>query len=326
MTERTGVLFSTRDDLELVATAEQLGYESAWAAEGQGKTAFGKLERWATVTDEIRLATGIVNVYARTPAATAQATATLDAHSQGRAMLGLGVAHPGVVESRQGAVEGRPLARLAEYVRLVRRYLEGDPSGFEGEFYTPDRTSFWEAFDPVREQIPIYNAALGPGNVRLTGELADGWLPNLYPKPQFETALEWLAKGLERAGRTREDVDVAMYVLVSANEDPEVAREVAARHVATYFRDIPGYYDRVATKAGFEEMIDRVREAASITAAMVAVDDAFLEQVAIIGDEPRVHERFTELRSAGVDLPIARAPIGVDREAVKAMLEAAKPR
>ena len=188
MSDRIGVLLSLRDDLDLVRRAERLGYESIWAAEGQGRTAFGKLERWATATDRIGLASGIVNVYSRTPATLAQAAATLDAHSGGRAILGLGVAHPGVVEGFHGTEFDRPLARMAEYVALVRRYLRGDADGFDGEFYTPDQTRFWDAFGPERAEIPIYNAALGEDNITLTGEHADGWLPNLYPRPRFETA------------------------------------------------------------------------------------------------------------------------------------------
>lgn len=326
MTARTGVLFATRDDLELVREAERLGFESVWAAEGQGATAFGRLERWATATDEIGLATGIVNPFARTPAATAQAVATLDAHSDGRAVLGLGVAHPGVVESFHGVDFDRPIPRLAEYVRLVRRYLEGDPSSFDGEFFAPDRTSFWEAFEPRRTDVPIYNAALGPTNVRMTGELADGWLPNLYPREEFERARGWLETGLERAGRDRDDVDVAMYVLVSVDDDPAVARAAAASHVATYFRDVPGYYDRVAAEAGFEGMVDRIRAAPTTEAAADAVADDFLDRVAVTGDESTVRARLDELREAGVELPIVRAPTGTDRNAVESMLRTVMPR
>lgn len=326
MTERTGVLFSVRDDLELVRMAERFGFESAWTAEGQGKTAFGKLERWATATDEIGLATGIVNVFSRTPAATAQAIATLDAHSDGRAILGLGVAHPGVVEVFHGVEFDRPLARVAEYIRLVRRYLEGNPSSFEGEFFTPERTRFWDAFEPVRAEIPIYSAALGPTNVRLAGELADGWLPNLYPQDEFERALEWLETGLDRSGRDRTAVDTAMYVLVSVDDDIAIARKAAATHVATYFRDIPGYYDRVAADAGFDAMIGRIRAASTTSAAAAAVEDEFLDRVAVVGDETRVRERLAELQATGVDLPIVRAPMGVDRSAVERLLHATRPR
>lgn len=312
--ERTGVLFSLRDDPTLIVRAEELGYESVWAAEGQGKTAFGKLERWATYTEDIGLATGIVNVFSRTPAALAQAIATLDAHSGGRAILGLGVAHPGVVKDFHGVEFERPLARLAEYVELVRRYLRGEARGFDGEFFSPAQTCFWEAFEPERAEVPIYNGALGPKNVRLTGEYADGWLPNLYPESQFAQAQEWLAEGAERAGRDPEDVDVAMYVLTAVHEDLERARRAAAEHVAYYVRDIPGYYTRVAREAGFEDDVEAIQAAPSAEDGADRVSDAFLDRVAIIGTPAEARAQLAEIRAIGVDLPIVRAPAGTDRE------------
>jgi alkanesulfonate monooxygenase SsuD/methylene tetrahydromethanopterin reductase-like flavin-dependent oxidoreductase (luciferase family) len=322
---RVGILFSLRDDPELVARAETLGYESVWAAEGQGKSAFGKLERWATHTEDIGLATGIVNVFSRTPAALTQAAATLDAHSGGRAILGLGVAHPGVVEDFHGAEFERPLARMAEYIELVRRYLRGDASGFDGEFFSPARTSFWEAFEPERAEIPIYNGALGPANVRLTGEFADGWLPNLYPESQFEEALGWLATGAERADRDPAEVDVAMYVLTAVDEDPERARQAAAEHIAYYMRDIPGYYDRAAEEAGFDDDVEAIRAAPSTEAGADEVSDGLLDRLAVVGTPDEAREQLDELRSMGVDLPIVRAPAGTDRAWVERTLETFAP-
>jgi alkanesulfonate monooxygenase SsuD/methylene tetrahydromethanopterin reductase-like flavin-dependent oxidoreductase (luciferase family) len=323
--DRVGILFSLRDDPDLVARAEALGYESAWAAEGQGKSAFGKLERWATHTDDIGLATGIVNVFSRTPAALAQAVATLDAHSDGRAILGLGVAHPGVVEGFHGADFERPLARMAEYIELVRRYLRGKAEESDGDFFSPARTSFWEAFEPERAEIPIYNGALGPANVRLTGEFADGWLPNLYPEPQFAAALEWLATGAERAERDVSDVDVAMYVLTAVDADPERARRAAAEHVAYYMRDIPGYYDRAAEEAGFEEDVEAIRAAPTTEAGADEVSEGLLDRLAVVGTPADARAQLADLRAMGVDLPIVRAPAGTDREWVERTLKTFAP-
>jgi alkanesulfonate monooxygenase SsuD/methylene tetrahydromethanopterin reductase-like flavin-dependent oxidoreductase (luciferase family) len=323
--ERTGVLFSLRDDPGLVQRAEALGYESAWAAEGQGKTAFGKLERWATVTDEIGLATGIVNVFSRSPAALAQAAATLDAHSGGRAILGLGVAHPGVVQEFVGTEFDRPLARMAEYIELVRSYLRGEPEAFDGEFYAPTRPRFWAAFEPERESIPIYNGALGPENVRLTGALADGWLPNLFPASRLPEAFEWLQEGAESKGRSLEDVDVAMFVLTAVHDDEDVARRAAAEHVAYYLRDIPGFYDRVAENAGFADDVTAVRAADSTDAAAAEVSDAFVDHVGVVGTPDAVRAHVDDLRDAGVALPIVRAPAGTDRDWVERTLEACAP-
>ena len=310
---RVGVYFSLQDNLELVKLAEELGYESVWAAEGQGKTTFGKVERWAAHTNSIKLATEIVNIFSRTPATTAQAAATLDAHSSGRAILGLGVAHPGVVEEFHGTDFEQPLARMDEYIKLIRCYLRGEPGEFTGTFYSPTRTEFWNAFEPERESIPIYNGALGPANVRLTGQYADGWLPNLYPQSQFEQALEWLETGAARSGRVASDIDVAMYVLTAVHEDVAVARRAASEHVAYYLREIPGYYDRVAIESGFKDDVTAVRKASKLESGAEQLSDELLDRVAIIGTPETARKELDDLRDSGVDLPIVRPPARTDR-------------
>jgi alkanesulfonate monooxygenase SsuD/methylene tetrahydromethanopterin reductase-like flavin-dependent oxidoreductase (luciferase family) len=322
---RTGVLFALRDDLSLVRLAEELGYESVWSAEGQGKSAFGKLERWATCTSDIGLGTGIVNVFSRTPAALAQEVATLDSHSDGRAILGLGVAHPGVVEGFHGADFDRPLARMDEYITLVRRYLRGDAEPYDGEFFSPTRTSFWDAFEPHRDTIPIYNAALGPANIRLTGQFADGWLPNLYPLDRFDEALAHLRTGAERAGRDADEIDVAMYVLTVVDDDPETARRLAAEHVVYYLREIPGYYDRPAREAGFADEVREIHAAADTTSAVDHVSDALLDTLAVWGSPDETRERLASIRAAGVDLPIVRAPTAADRDQTERVVRTFAP-
>ena len=323
--DRLGVSIALDDDMALVQRIEELGYDSVWAAEGQGMTAFGKLERWATVTDRIGLATGIVNIFSRSPAAIAQAIATLDVHSDGRAILGLGVAHPGVVEEFHGMEFDQPLPRMVEYITLIRKYLSGCGEEFDGEFYSPSRASFWESFEPRCSEIPIYNAALGPGNVRLTGEYADGWLPNLYPRGKLEKARSWLADGAERGGRTLEDIDVAMYVLAAVSDDPEHARRITAKHVARYFRSIPGYYDRVAIEAGFDDDVEAAREASNLDAAADAISDEYLDIVAVLGTPEEAVSQLDSLREAGVNMPIIR-PAGGDPALVEETYEALSPK
>ena len=323
--DRTGLFLASRDDPDLVREAESLGFESVWAGEGQGTSAFGKLERWAVATDEIGLATGIVDVYSRSPATVAQSVATLDAHSGGRAILGLGVAHPGVVGDFHGMDFDRPLARLAEYVELIRRYLSGERGAFDGDFFSPTRTSFWEAFEPERAEIPIYNAALGPKNVRLTGELADGWLPNFYPDSRFDSALDRLETGLARSDRDRSAVDVAMYVLTAVHENESTARQAAAEHVAYYCREIPGYYTRVAEAAGFGEEIASIQAAGTDAAAAAAVTDELVDELALVGTAKDVRQGLADLRSRGVDIPIVRAPAGSSEAWLERTMAAAAP-
>ena len=323
--KRTALSIGLLDDLNVVREAEELGYESIWTGEGQGKTAFGKLERWATATDSIGLGASIVNVYSRTPAALAQSVATLDEHSGGRASLGLGVAHPGVVEDFHGVPFERPLPRMAEYITLVRRYLAGVAEPFEGEFFSPERTRFWDAFEPVRADVPIYNAALGPANVRLTGEYADGWIPYLYPIARFREAQGWLREGAERAGPSVEDIDVAMYLLTSVAEDTDEAYRAAAHHVVQYLRHILGYYEGIAREAGYGDEVDAAQAADSDEAAIEQLSEGFVESVGVVGTAAEVRAQLAELRDAGLDLPIVRAPMSADEGGLRETMAALAP-
>jgi len=182
-------------------------------------------------------------------------------HTQeGERSSGLGVAHPGVVEGFHGAEFERPLPRMAEYIQLVRRYLRGDPEGFEGSSSLHRGRHFGKRSNQ-NASIPIYNGALGPGNVRLTGQYADGWVPNLYPDSRFEEAQSWLADGAARGDRDPESIDVAMYVLTAVDEDPERARRAAAEHVAYYLRDIRGVLRPRRRGGRVQDVVEAVREA-----------------------------------------------------------------
>lgn len=323
--EQIGVSIGLRDDIELVQRAEELGYHSIWTGEGQGRTGFGKLERWAAHTDRIRLATGIVNIYSRSPATIAQATATLDSHAAGRAILGLGVAHPGVVEEFHGMEYERPISRMHEYIELVRRYLGGADGAYDGDFFTPERTTLWDAYIVERESVPIYNAALGKANVRLTGAVADGWFPYLLPLEDFERARSWLEAGAQKAGRDPESVDIVMYLLAAVDKDPTVAKDAARHHIATYLRDIPGYYARVASDAGFEDDVRGVRAAATTEAGADAISEEFLDAVSVAGTPDDVREQVATIRDSGVDMPVIRAPLSSDRAGIERLLETLAP-
>lgn len=325
MSTKTGVLLTFDDDPELAAAIEAWGYDSLWCIEGQGMASFGRLERWATVTDEIQLGTGIVNVFSRTPAALAQEIATLDTHSGGRALLGMGVAHPGVVENFHGMTFDRPLERMVEYITLVRRYLAGVSDPFDGEFFSPKRTSLWEAFEPERDAIPIYNAAIGPNNVRLTGEYADGWLPYLMPRNRFEEAKEWLAEGARNADRGVEEIELGMLVLSAVHEERAVARRLVAETIATYFRDIPGYYTRVAKNAGFEADVRAAQAAHSTEAAIDEISDEFIDLVSIADTPEGAQDRLEEFRAAGLDHPLIYPAPMAERDVLEGMLEALAP-
>ena len=168
--------------LEDLLEAERLGYDSFWTAEAYGSDALTPLAWWGSRTERIKLGTSIVQLSARTPAATAMAAITLDHLSGGRFVLGLGVSGPQVVEGWYGQPYPRPLARTREYIDIVRMALARKKVQYDGEFFTlPLPNGPGKALQltvrPVREEIPIYLAAIGPKNLELAGEIADGWLP-----------------------------------------------------------------------------------------------------------------------------------------------------
>jgi alkanesulfonate monooxygenase SsuD/methylene tetrahydromethanopterin reductase-like flavin-dependent oxidoreductase (luciferase family) len=319
--DRTAVSFGLAQDVELATLADELGYDVLFAPEGQGRSVFPRLTRLAEHTRQIGLATGIVNIFSRSPSTIAQEVATLDEFSDGRAILGLGVAHPDVVETFHGMDFDRPLARMEEYIELVRRYLSGNSSAYVGEFYSPGRTSFWDTFEPTRPSVPIYNAAIGPKNVRLTGSVADGWLPHLFPLDRLERGLEWLEDGAARADRDAGDIDVVMYLVVSVDEDVEQAKKAAAKHVATYMRDIPGYYTRVAKNSGFEEDVQAAQSAESLDSAADQLSEEYLNKIAIFGTEDTVRDRVASFRDAGVDMPVIRPPNSASRPQIETTLD-----
>src|SRR5450432_1853951 len=181
---------------EAVKEADRLGFDSVWTAEAYGSDALMPLAWWGAATERIKLGTAIVQISARTPAATAMAAMTLDHLSGGRFQLGLGVSGPQVVEGWYGRPSDRPLARTREYVEIVRRVLRRDePLDFQGEFYQhpyhgPGSVGLGKPLKaithPLRRDLPIYLGAEGPKNVAQTAEIADGWLPLYYsPLHQF---------------------------------------------------------------------------------------------------------------------------------------------
>src|SRR3954454_6372626 len=170
----------TRAQIEdVVRAADTLGYSSVWIPEAWTFDAFMILTSLAAVTERIELATGIVNIYSRTPALIAQATATLDALSGGRAILGIGASGPQVIKGWHGLDYDRPLQRTREVIDVVRMILRREPLSYDGEvFQLGGRLKLIN--HPIRPAVPIVVAALGPKNVELTAELADAWLPTLF--------------------------------------------------------------------------------------------------------------------------------------------------
>lgn len=236
--------FSASEQVSLAQLADELGLDSVWISEAWGQDAVSVLGLLAGKTERIALGSGLMQIPARQPAATAMAAATLDVLTEGRFRLGLGLSGPQVSEGWYGVPFRRPLGRTREYVEIVRRVLaRAAPLEFEGrEWHLPLTEAEGGSglgkplkllAKPVSE-IPIYLGAIGPRSVRQVGEIADGWLPFLLHPGEPDVLMDPLREGLAEAGRSLGDVDVAPVVPVAIDDDVEVARDLTRPWLAFY--------------------------------------------------------------------------------------------
>lgn len=312
--------------IERVQLAESLGYEAVYTTHIAARESLTVLTAYALATKTIRVGTGVVPIYTRTPATMAQTAATIDDLSDGRLTLGLGVSHRIVVEHWHGQSIDRPVAEMREYVTLVRAILRGeDPNAaVEGTGKTAGkwRTSFHLAGLAPRPRLPIYVAALSPAMLRLAGEVADGvmlWLCN--PAYIRDVVIPEVRAGRERAGRTLEGFDVVAAVPAALTDDVEQARATMRQELLTYF-GLP-FYRAMIERSGFRDDIeayDAARDGGDVEAMKAAISDGFLADLAAIGDTGDVTGGMQRYRDAGASSPCA-GPIG--KTDVEATLRAA---
>jgi alkanesulfonate monooxygenase SsuD/methylene tetrahydromethanopterin reductase-like flavin-dependent oxidoreductase (luciferase family) len=316
----TGCFISTGrsldDALERVRLAESLGYESAYVTHIAGRESLTVVTAYALATSTIRVGTGVVPIYTRTPATMAQTAATIDELSGGRLTLGLGVSHRPVVEGWHGQTIDRPAAEMREYATIVRAILRGeDPP--DGEKW---RTGFRLVGLEPRPSLPIYIAALSPAMLRLAGEIGDGvvlWLCN--PRYINDVVIPELTVGRERAGLTLDGFDVVAAVPGAIANDPRTSYQTMRGELLPYF-GLP-FYRAMIERSGFGADIEAFDGAAGDLDAMrAAISDSFIEELTAIGDEAAVRAGIERYRDAGASSPCV-GPIG--RSDFEATLRAA---
>src|SRR6266581_425663 len=242
--------------VEKVKIADELGYDSIWLGESWGYELFTSMADLVRVTKRIKIGAGIANIYSRTPAVLASATATLDERSNGRIILGLGPSGANVVEHWHGVPFQKPVKRTREYVEIIRMILRSEQLVYHGEFFNLER-GFKLRFTPLRPDLPIYIAALGPKNVVQTGEIADGVLPVYWPGNKWGELRAQLDEGARIAGRPAHSAAIAPYVtsiILDENADEEqraAIRFKAAAPLAYYIGKMGVYYAQMLTRNGF---------------------------------------------------------------------------
>jgi coenzyme F420-dependent oxidoreductase len=311
-----------REIIEVVQQAEALGYDSVWVGESWGRDGFTWLTQLACHTARINLATGITPIYSRSPALIAQTVASLDEISEGRAILGLGTSGPIVIENWHGVPFDRPLRRTREYIEIIRLILSGERVNYKGEIF--QLKGFRLPFTPMRTSVPIYVASLGPQNLRLTGELADGWLPIYLDAGHLPSSQRELERGARKAGRPLQAIDVAPYILACVAEDVEAARNLVRAHLAYYIGGMGTFYANLIAGYGFEDEVNRVRKAWGSNdrkAAAGHVTDAMVARMALCGNPQEGREQLAKYRAAGVTLPIMSFAHGASRDMIRQTLE-----
>jgi len=326
-----GLGLTAADQLDIAQTAESLGYDSVWTAEAYGSDAATVLAWLAAGTSKIKLGSGIFQIPGRSAAMTAMTAATIDNLSGGRMLLGLGTSGPQVSEGFHGVRFARQLQRTREYVAVLRLALARQKVEYHGETLElplPDGPgkALKLTIRPVQEQIPIFLAVLGPKNVALAGEIADGWLPVFFSPEHTQSLRGPLEQGAARAGRSLDGFRICPSVNVMINDDIESARNAMRPIIALYVGGMgsreQNFYNRLVSSYGFEAAAARVQElylAGQKTEAMFALPDELIDLVSIVGPKDRVKAKLRDFRDAGVDTLILW-PVMPDQEVRKEQL------
>ncbi len=304
------------DIAEIAVAAERLGYDSIWTSEAYGFDAVSPLAWIAARTRRIGLGSAILQMPARTPAMTAMTAVTLDFLSAGRLRLGLGVSGPQVVEGWHGVPFGKPLGRTREYVEILRRIFRREEAlvhrGDHYEIPVSGGLGLGKPLKliskPVRSEIPIYLAALGPRNVALTAEIADGWLPIFFSPGRFEVFGPLLEEGFARSSsRSLADLDIAPTVEVVLGPDVSRCRAQVKANVAFYVGGMGSkgrnFYNDLIKRYGYEEAAQKVQDlflAGKRLEAAEAVPDELVDEIALCGPRERIAELLEPWRRSNV--------------------------
>ena len=306
---------------------ERAGLDIVWVAEAYGFDAPTQMGYLAAVTERVEIGSGILPLYSRTPTLLAQTAAGLDAVSGGRAILGLGASGPQVIEGWHGVAYDRPVQRTRETIDICRRVWRREVLVHDGAYTFPLREGEGRGLgkplkllaQPVRERIPIYVAAIGTGNVEMTAELADGWLPAFFlPEKAEEIWGDALAAGAARRDPALGPLEVAAGGPAIIGEGVEHLRDIARNNFALYIGGMgartKNFYNELACQYGFAAEAKQIQDLyldGKKEEAVAAVPADLLEKTSLIGSEGYVKERLAAFAEAGVTV-LNITPLGPD--------------
>ena len=325
----TGLLAFWRDYdrntyLKAAILADRLGYDSFWLPEVWGYEVFSLLTEIALKTKRIKIGTGIINVFSRSPALIAMQAATLDEISGGRFILGLGTSGKKVIEGLHGRDFEKPLTQTRDVIRVVRTLLDGRPLS-EADTKLRKYRPFTLDFTPTRRRIPIYVAALKQKSITSIGEMADGWMPIFWPYKHLDQGREWIAEGAAKAGRDPNEIKTAPFTTVI----PIPGRAAAAKArdiISFYIGGMGEYYKELLSGLGYAEECDEIerlyRDKATRKMAPDAVTDEMIEALTISGDPLYCRRELARRRELGMEQPVINLPPGMPWPGIAAFITA----
>ena len=314
--------------LEAIKEADKLGFDSVWTAEAYGSDALTPLAWWGSHTQNIRLGTSIVQMSARTPAATAMAAITMDHLSNGRFILGLGASGPQVVEGWYGQPYPRPLARTREYVEIIRNVVQREkPVDFHGEFYNMPYVGGTElgkplksTVHPLRNDIPIFLGAEGPKNVALAGEICDGWLPLFFSPKEDAFYRQCLNEGFAKSGEANkaDRFEIAATVTIIPGDDVEKCADMVRPFLALYAGGMgargANFHFEVFARMGYEDVALKVQDlylAGKKAEAAAAIPLSMVEDVALVGPMDKIRDDMAKWRESCITTFLVGGPAHV---------------
>ena len=313
-------------DINRIKAAESMGFDSIWTSEAYGSDAVTPAAWILAQTDRIKVGTAIMQMPARSPAMTAMTAMTLSQLSNGRFIVGLGASGPQVVEGWHGVQYGKPVTRLKEYIQIMRKIMAREEAvSFDGEIYQlpyqgPGATGLGKPLKSIMQgdpTIPIYSASITPKGLEASAEVADGVFP-IWMDPEKYSVLEpYITKGLEKAGKTLLEFDIAPFVTCIMGDDVEKCRMPIKGNMALYIggmgaRD-KNFYNNYAKAMGFEEAAKKIQDlylAGKKDEAMMAVPDELVDAVHLVGPKEKIRERLQVWKEAGKNGHVGSMMIG----------------
>ena len=310
------------NDHKFIKELDDIGVSCIWTAEAYGYDAVTPLSYFSAITSNIELGAGIMQIPGRTPAMTAMTAVTLDKLSNGRFRLGLGVSGPQVVEGWHGVEYGKPLLKTREYISIIRDIFKRDgKTTFEGEYYTlpyigKNSTNLGKPLKlieaPLRKEIPIYLAAIGPKNIELSAEITDGWLPFMYsPTKGDEIFNQYLDKGFKKADVDNKKESFSIVATVTAKvctEDEKEnylkpARETFALYIGGMGAKNKNFYYNLACEYGYEEIATKIQDlylSGDKQAAEDILPNELVEDLTLVGPKDEIGKKLEKWKNSNI--------------------------